>query len=269
MTCEQDPPANSLTSVDGAVRRSIDLNADVGELAGVANHDRQILEWVSSANIACGFHAGDRELMVRTVDLATSQRVAIGAHPGFPDRAGFGRRPMQLSWQQAYDCVLEQISTLRDLVQAVGGLLHHVKPHGAMYNQANEDTQLADAITRAIADLDQRLFLFAPPAGQLRAAGITQGLRVVAEAFCDRRYGSDGNLIPRNSPDAVWHQPPDMVAQARSLAFRGEVQTVTGTPIPLCAKSLCLHGDHPAALEVARQIHQALVIGGLEIRPPH
>jgi len=236
----------------------IDMNADLGESFGAYEWgaDDTLLDIVSSANIACGFHAGDPHAMRRTVESCVQRDVAIGAHPGLPDRLGFGRREMAVTPEEAADFVLYQIGALQAFVRAAGGMLRHVKLHGALYHMASKDEILADAIARVVHRLDSELLLYGPPAGRLREAAAAVGLRYVAEGFADRLYMSDGSLAPRHKPGAVLDQTESVVRQALSLAREGAVRT------------LCVHGDTPRAAEHAERIAQALREAGIAVRPP-
>ncbi len=243
----------------------MDLNCDVGEGIG---DDERIVPQVSSVNIACGGHAGDEHTMSATVRCAIQHRVAIGAHPGYPDRAGFGRREMSLNGRQAYESVLEQISALDLIVHREGGQLRHVKPHGALYHRASEDANLADALVRAIGDYRPTLWLYAPPASALVIAASKHGVRVAVEGFVDRRYDADGRLTSRSHPEALWNTVAEVVEQARQIALRGCVTSRQGATIPLAADTLCLHGDHPFAVDLAAAVRRALVQAGIPIAPP-
>jgi UPF0271 protein len=244
---------------------SIDLNADVGEGYG---QDAELMPLLSSANIACGWHAGDADTMRRTVRLALAYGVAIGAHPGYPDREHFGRREMYLPAATLYAAMLEQIGTLAEIVQAEGARLAHVKPHGALYNQAARDRTLAETLAAAVRECDPTLRLVGLAGGELIAAGRRAGLAVTAEAFADRRYQADGNLVPRSQPGALIENEAEALAQALALAQHGQAIAQDGSPLQLHADSLCLHGDSPHALAFARRIRQALERAGVAIQAP-
>jgi UPF0271 protein len=250
--------------------RSIDLNADIGESFGVYRlaDDEPLLPFVSSVNIACGFHAGDPATMRRTVKLALAHGVAIGAHPGLPDLVGFGRRAMQISAEEAYDLLVYQIGALAAFVQAAGGKLQHVKPHGALYNMAAKDGALARAIATAIADIDRRLVLFGLSGSELIAAGKQAGLATAAEAFADRSYESDGTLTPRSRPGAVIEDSAAAAARALRMARDGEVVAADEKIIRLEVGTICIHGDSSNAIETARAVRQALNAAGIAVKPP-
>jgi UPF0271 protein len=236
---------------------TIDLNADMGEGFGAYDwgSDDALLEYVSSANIACGFHAGDPHTMRRTVENCLKQGVAIGAHPGLPDRLGFGRREMAVTPEEAGDFVLYQVGALQSFVRAYGAKLQHVKLHGALYHMAARDEQLALKIATVIHLLDPGLLIYGPPGSLLESAVLEKGNLYVAEGFADRVYLPDGRLVPRNMPGALLEDMETIVNQAVSLATAGRVQT------------LCLHGDTPKAKENAKLIAQRLQLAGIVIQP--
>lgn len=241
----------------------VDLNADLGE---GAPDDAELLALVTSANIACGGHAGDARLMQATVRAALAQGVAIGAHPSYVDREHFGRREMQLDPDQVRAEVLCQVGALEALVRAAGGRLHHVKPHGALYNQAARDPALADAIAGAVRDIDPGLAIYGLAGGELLRAAERAGLRAVAEVFADRGYQADGSLVPRSQPGALIDDTGEAVARTLRMVQEGVVQAVTGETVPLRAQTVCLHGDGPHALAFARALHAALRDAGVQLR---
>ena len=241
----------------------VDLNADLGE---GAPDDAELLALVSSANIACGWHAGDARLMQATVVAALERGVAIGAHPSYPDRENFGRSEMQLTPQQVRADVIYQIGALDALVRAAGGRLHHVKPHGALYNQAARDPALADAIAAAVLDVNPSLAVYGLAGGELLKAAERAGLRAVAEVFADRGYRADGSLVPRSQPGALIHDTDEAVTRTLRMVSEGVVQAVTGEIVPLQTETICLHGDGPHAIAFARAIHQALNQAGVHLR---
>lgn len=247
----------------------IDLNGDLGEATdphGTAR-DEALLPLLTSANIACGFHASDPLTMWRMVDLARRYGVAVGAHPGLPDRAGFGRRPMAVRPEECEADVIYQVGALLGFCRAAGVPLSHVKPHGALYHQASRDPVLAAALVRAICGVDPGLTLIAPPGSALAAAGERAGLRVAREAFVDRGYAADGTIVPRGNPGAVIEDPRLAARQAVMLAREGRVHAVTGTDVSVPCDTLCLHGDHPHALEVALAVREALALAGVTVKP--
>jgi 5-oxoprolinase (ATP-hydrolysing) subunit A len=242
----------------------VDLNADLGE---GAPDDAELLALVSSANIACGWHAGDARLMQATVTAALARGVAIGAHPSYPDRENFGRSEMQLKPAEVRADLIYQIGALDALVRAAGGRLHHVKPHGALYNQAARDAVLADAIAAAVLDVNPALAVYGLAGGELLKAAERAGLRAVAEVFADRGYRADGSLVPRSQPGAFVEDTTEAVARTLRMVREGVVQAVTGETVPLQAQTICLHGDGAHALAFARAIHAALKAGGVQLRP--
>ncbi|MEO8497243.1 MAG: 5-oxoprolinase subunit PxpA [Planctomycetota bacterium] len=247
----------------------IDLNCDVGESFGAytLGDDARILEHVTSANIACGFHAGDHATMRQTVRLAVDRNVAIGAHPGLPDLAGFGRRTMSISPQDAYDMVLYQVGALAAFARAEGVTLRHVKPHGALYNMAAKDPELGDAIARAVARFDDALILVGLAGSELIRAGGACGLRTASEAFADRGYEADGTLTPRREANAMIASTTDALEQCRSIVMNGTVLSRQGTVVNVHADTLCIHGDSPQAVELAAAVRAGLQALGVEIQP--
>ena len=248
----------------------IDLNCDMGESYGAwtMGQDAQVLAHVSSANIACGFHAGDPDTMRRTVRLAHEHGVAIGAHPSLPDLAGFGRREMAITPNEAYALVVYQVGALQAFATAERTRVAHVKPHGALYNMAARDAALADAIAQAVRDVDARLILVGLARSELTRAGERADLAVAHEAFCDRRYEADGTLSPRREPGAVIADPAAAVAQAVALATTGQIASRDGKPLRIAATTLCVHGDKPNAAEFAQRLRTALEAVGLTIAAP-
>ncbi|KQY88347.1 5-oxoprolinase subunit PxpA [Pelomonas sp. Root1444] len=242
----------------------VDLNADLGE---GAPDDAELLALVSSANIACGWHAGDARLMQATVAAALARGVAIGAHPSFPDRENFGRSEMQLAPDAVRADLIYQIGALDALVRAAGGRLHHVKPHGALYNQAARDPALADAVAAAVRAVHPGLAVYGLAGGELLRAAERAGLRAVAEVFADRGYRADGGLVPRKQPGAHVDDVDAAVARTLRMVREGVVVAVTGETVPLRAQTICLHGDGPHPLAFARAIHAALTAAGVQLRP--
>ena len=239
----------------------IDFNCDLGE----GGDDAALLPCLSSASIACGFHAGDPASMQRTVALCCKYGVAIGAHPSLFDREGFGRRELPITADQAYALTLYQVGALQALVRAVGGCLRHVKPHGALYNLSAHDPGLADAIARAVYDADSRLILYGLANSKSTAAGERLGLRVAHEVFAERRYEADGRLTPRGMPGAVIETLEESLTQVRQLLREGCVTARTGERLMLRADTLCLHGDRPDAVAFARSLRLALQDEGIEV----
>lgn len=242
----------------------IDLNADLGEGAG---HDEALLSLVSSASIACGGHAGDAASMRQCVRGARRHGVAIGAHPSFPDRENFGRSAMRLPPGEVVAHVLDQIGALDAIVRAEGGRLVHVKPHGALYNQAAREPELAAALCEAVRRFDPALRVFGLAGGALTEAARRAGLAPVEEAFADRGYLPDGSLVPRGQRGALIEDEDAALAQALLLAREGRVRAIDGSLVALRARSLCLHGDGPHALAFARRIRARLAAEGIAIAP--
>ena len=238
---------------------TIDLNCDIGESYGAwhMGADEQVMPWITSANIACGFHAGDFSTMQRTVALATKHGVAIGAHVSLPDLQGFGRRELRVTTEEAYAMTLYQIGALSAFARAAGMRVAHVKPHGALYNMAARDAALATAIARAVRAFDPALILFGLADSELTRAGTTMGLRVAHEAFADRRYEADGSLTPRRETNAVIEDIGTAVAQAVRVATAGSVETRDGKTIRLRADTICVHGDRADAAAFAQRLHEA------------
>lgn len=247
----------------------IDLNADVGESYGAwqMGQDEALIPLVTSVNIACGAHAGDPLVMQRTVALATRNGAQIGAHPGYADRDGFGRRDMSLTTDELEASLLYQLGALAAFVRAGGGQLRHVKPHGALYNRAARDREVADAVCRAVRRFDRSLVLVGLAGSELVAAGRAHRLRVAAEAFADRAYEPDGSLRSRRLPGAVLADPEAAAEQAVSIVVLGKVVAIDGTSVPIRADTLCIHGDTPGAAGHARLIRSELVAAGVSVAP--
>lgn len=252
------------------MNRTIDLNCDLGESFGAyrMGDDAGVLPFVTSANVACGAHAGDPSVMRRTVAAALEHGVAIGAHPGFPDLAGFGRREMGISPQEAYDLVLYQVGALAAFATAAGTALRHVKPHGALYNMACADAALAEAIARAVRDLDARLILFGLAGSELQRAAQGAGLRFAREAFADRAYAADGSLVRRGAPGATIDDPHEAVRRAVEIAAEGRTRTADGGELRLDADTVCIHGDRPDAARLARTLRKGLERSGVRVAAP-
>lgn len=241
----------------------IDLNADLGE--GCAS-DAELLTLVSSANIACGFHAGDAQTMQASVRGAVKNGVAIGAHPGFPDRENFGRTAMQLPPETVYAQTLYQIGALAAITHAEGGVMRHVKPHGMLYNQAAKDPQLADAIAKAVHACDPALILVGLAGSELIRAGKHYGLTTRQEVFADRGYQADGSLVPRSQPGALIEDEEQSLAQTLEMVQNGRVKSITGEWTPVEAQTVCLHGDGEHALAFARRLRAAFLERGIAVQ---
>jgi UPF0271 protein len=246
---------------------SIDLNADLGESFGAwrMGDDAGVMPWISSANVACGFHAGDPAIMRATVALCMQHGVAIGAHVSLPDLQGFGRREMKVLPNDVYTQTLYQLGALHAFVRAAGTHLHHLKPHGALYNMAARDRALAHAIAAAVRDFNPTLILVGLAGSALVDAGRAAGLRVQHEGFCDRRYRADGSLTPRSEAGAVIEDVDAAVAQAVSIATAKEARAGDGGKVHIEADSLCVHGDRANAATFAERLHRALTSAGVQI----
>ena len=250
-------------------RTRVDLNGDVGESYGAwtLGHDADVIPSLSSVNVACGFHAGDPTVMRRTVRLAVHHGAAVGAHPGFPDLVGFGRRPLAASAGEVEDLVLYQVGALAGVVTAEGGHLAHVKPHGALYHMAAADRVLADAVARAVASFDRRLVLFGLAGSHALDAGRAAGLRVAAEVFVDRAYDAQGRLVDRSVMGAVIDDSGTVVARATRMVSDGLVNALTGETLHLVPDTLCVHGDTPGAVKLAAGIRAGLEACGVSVEP--
>jgi UPF0271 protein len=259
----RDNDEGEITSVFGDRAFKVDLNADVGEGIG---QDPNLIPLLTSANIACGGHAGDADTMHATVSLAKKHGVAVGAHPSFPDREGFGRRAMTLTGAEVEACVLAQVRALAEIASAQDVRLRHVKPHGALYNLAARDAGIADAIARAVAGFDGSLILIGLAGSALIAAGARAGLGTASEVFADRGYRADGTLVPREEPGSVIHDAGAVVPRAVAMVRDRAVTAVDGTRVPLQPETICLHGDTPGAADLAFRIRQALIDAGVELR---
>lgn len=249
---------------------TVDLNCDMGESFGAwsSGADEEIIALVSSANIACGFHAGDPGVMRRTVDLALEYGVAIGAHPGFPDLAGFGRRKLEMSPVEVHDMVVYQVGALAAFAAARGATLHHVKPHGALYTMAAGDERLASAIASAVRDVDPGLLLYALAGSAMVDVAREAGLTVAEEVFADRGYTARATLVPRGEQGAVIEDSRDAARQALRMVRDGTVATIDGGEARVHADTICIHGDTPGAAEHARQLRAALLDSGVEVSAP-
>jgi UPF0271 protein len=247
----------------------VDLNCDMGESFGAYSlgNDDHILEFVTSANIACGFHAGDPSVMDHTVRAAVGKGVAIGAHPGYRDLEGFGRRFVDLTPDEAYDLVVYQVGALQGFVAAAGARMQHVKPHGAFYNAAAVDIEVAGAIAKAVRDVDSKLILFGLSGSALISAGEKAGLHTASEAFADRTYQPDGTLTSRRQPGAMIEDHDRAVDHAVRLVKEGRIASLQGVDVDVRADTICVHGDGPHALEFARLIRRRFEESGIEVKP--
>lgn len=247
----------------------LNLNADLGESFGAwkMGSDTELLQIVGSANIACGFHAGDPLVMRRTVRQALDAGVSIGAHPSFPDLQGFGRRAMQVPAAELEGMLIYQIGALSGIARAEGGVLTHVKPHGALNNMACEDAALAATVARAVKAFDATLILLAPALSQLQRAGEAAGLAVGIEVFADRAYTDEGNLVPRSKPGAVLHAAEDCVAHVLRFVEAGGIVCASGKILKTPFHSICVHGDGPQAVAAAAAIRDAMGVAGVALVP--
>ena len=239
---------------------TVDLNCDMGESFGAwrMGNDAALMDYVSCVNIACGFHAGDASIMRETVETAIAKYVKIGAHPSFPDLQGFGRREMKLSAQEIFDIVLYQISALKGICEASGAKLHHIKPHGALYNQAAKDAEVSAAIAEAVFALNKNLILYGLSGSHLISEAEKIGLKTASEVFADRTYKSDGSLTPRSFQNALITDTTASIEQVLQMIKEQTVTTIDGETISIRAETVCIHGDGAHALEFAREINLSL-----------
>nr|WP_106782970.1 5-oxoprolinase subunit PxpA [Lysinibacillus timonensis] len=245
----------------------VDLNCDIGESFGrytLANQ-AEILEHVTSANIACGFHAGDPSVMRETVKIALEKNVKIGAHPGLPDLVGFGRREMAITPQEAYDMVVYQIGALQAFLTVEGVKMQHVKPHGALYNMAAKDAKIAEAIAQAVYDVAPELILFGLASSELTKAGEKIGLQTAHEVFADRTYQEDGTLTSRKQPNALISSEEEAVGQVIRMVTEGKVKSSQGVDVSLRADTICIHGDGEHAVDFVKYIKRELQNNGIEV----
>lgn len=248
----------------------IDINSDLGESFGAWTmaDDTALIGSISSANIACGFHAGDPRTMLATVETCAAAGVAVGAHPGFPDLVGFGRRAMTLSPRELYTDVLVQIGALQAVCKAAGVPLHHVKPHGAMYTMAARDAAMSTAIVEAIAAAMDAPLIYAQPGSVTASVAHEAGIAVAHEVFADRAYMADGQLAPRSLPNAVLHDVNEITERAMRMILGEIFATVDGESIHLPADTICVHGDTAESVQIARALRESLSAAGFSISPP-
>ncbi len=248
----------------------IDLNCDMGESFGPwkMGNDESLMPLITSANIACGWHAGDPGIIRTTVCLAAAHGVAIGAHPGFPDLQGFGRRAMKISPQEMYDVIVYQCGAVEAFARAAGTKLHHVKCHGMLYNMAAMDETLSDAIARAVKDLGGGVLLYALSNSVMMAAGERHGLTTIGEVFADRGYLDDGMLAPRSHPGGMITDAEEAVAQALSMAEHGVAVSLSGNRVPVSPGTICIHGDQPNAVLFAKALRKAFGDKGIAFKAP-
>ena len=229
--------------------------------------DAALMDYVSSINIACGFHAGDATVIRKTVETALSKNVQIGAHPSFPDLQGFGRRDMNLSATEVFDIVLYQVSAVKGICEAFGARLNHVKPHGALYNKAAKHAELAAAVVEAVKKADDNLVFYGLSGSFLISEAEKAGLSTASEVFADRTYTADGTLTPRSEPNALIHDPKQAIAQVLEMILEQSVTAATGEKVTLKAETVCIHGDGANALEFAKLINSELSRCGILISP--
>jgi UPF0271 protein len=250
--------------------KKIDINCDMGESYGAwkMGADAEVMPFISSANIACGFHGGDPATIRQTVKLAVDHGVAIGAHPSLPDLQGFGRRVMKISSQDMYDFVVYQAGAVEAFARAAGATLHHVKCHGALYNMAASDEGLSEAMARAVKDLGANLVLYALSNSLMMTTAKKQGIRVAGEVFADRGYADDGTLAPRGKPGAMIEDANLAAERALAMIEKGYVTSLSGKPVPVSPDTLCLHGDQPGAVSFAKAIRKAFSEHGISVAAP-
>lgn len=245
----------------------LDMNSDMGESFGAytLGNDSMLLDVVTSANIACGFHAGDAATMRKTVQIALEKGVAIGAHPGLPDLSGFGRRNMDITAQEAFDMVVYQIGALDGFVRALGGKMQHVKAHGALYNMAAIHPVLAKAVAEAVYQVNPELILFGLSGSELIKAGSQIGLRTASEVFADRTYQQDGTLTNRRHPSALIEDPQEAARRVIRMVKEGKVMSLQGRDIAIRADTVCVHGDGARAVDLARSLRTALMDADIQV----
>jgi UPF0271 protein len=247
---------------------SIDLNCDMGESFGAwrMGADDELMNYVSSINVACGFHAGDASVMRETVQMAIKKKVAIGAHPSFPDLQGFGRRSMKMSAIEIFDAVLYQVSALKGICEAFGARLHHVKPHGALYNEAVRDQIIAESIVKSVREIDRNLIIYGLSGSFLIGEAEKLGLKTASEVFADRTYQTNGSLTPRTEPNALIVDRQQSLSQILQMINQSSITSINGETIPIKAETICVHGDGEHALEFAENIRRVLNEAGITIR---
>ena len=247
----------------------VDLNSDVGESFGryTIGYDEEVLKHATSANIGCGFHAGDPLIMEKTVEIAIKNGVQVGAHPGYPDLLGFGRRKLEASPKEVYSYVLYQLGALSAFAKAKKVKVQHLKAHGAMYNTAARDYDLAKAIAQAVSDFDNEMILLALANSEMVNAARDLGIKVAREVFADRAYDDDGFLVPRNKPGAMIEDEDLAIKRAIKMVKEGRVESMDGKEIGVKADSICVHGDNPKAVQFAKRIREGLETNGVKVAP--
>jgi UPF0271 protein len=262
--------SSPLVCLGDCLRLQIDLNCDLGEGYGAfkVGRDAEIMPYITSASIACGFHAGDPMTMAQTVLMAKKHNVAIGAHPGYPDLLGFGRRRMQLTSEEVKNYTVYQVGALQGFAKTTGTHLQHVKPHGALYNMAAKDKETSEGIVDAVKALDDRLIILAPPKSVLAKVAAEAELRVAREFFADRAYNADGSLVSREQPDAIVEEPRKVVERAVNAVVREVVLASTGEVVNLGeVHTICVHGDTPTAVRLVKTLKDELIKADIEVRP--
>ena len=252
------------------MKHKVDINCDLGESYGAfkVGNDEKIMPHITSANIACGFHAGDPITIAQTIALAKKHGVAVGAHPGYPDLMGFGRREMQLTPEEAKSYIIYQVGALQGFAKIYGVCLQHVKPHGAMYNRTLKDKELSEAIAEAVKELDHNLIVFAPPKSVMAKIAAEIGLRVAYEFFADRAYNPDGSLVSRKHPGSIIKEPKKVVERAVQAVKEGTVEAFNGEVLELGkVHTICVHGDTPTAVELAEALRKELAKAHIEVKP--
>jgi 5-oxoprolinase (ATP-hydrolysing) subunit A len=247
---------------------SIDLNCDMGESFGAwrMGSDVELMDYVSSINVACGFHAGDASVIRQTIEAAIEKNVSIGAHPSFPDLQGFGRRELKMTAREIFDVVLYQISAVKGICEALGAKLHHVKPHGALYNQAAKNAEMAGAIAEAVRAIDENLIFYGLSGSFLISEAEKINLKTASEVFADRTYQADGSLTPRTESNALIHDAKKSVAQVLQMIRTRTVTATGGEIVSIKAETVCLHGDGANALDFAGTINSELARNGISIQ---
>ena len=248
--------------------RTIDLNCDLGEGFGnyIAGPDVSLLKHISSCSIACGYHAGDPLIIQSTIKEALKRNIGIGAHPSYPDRQGFGRRSMRLNAKEHFAFVLYQVSAIKGMVESQGGQLKHVKPHGALYNDAALDENITRNIYEAIASIDEGLCVYGLSNTAHEHVAKKLGISFISEAFADRKYHSDGTLVARFNSAAILENTDEVIQQVMSLIYHQEVVSIEGQKINIAAKTICFHGDHPQTLLILKEVHKTLLEANIEIK---
>jgi len=251
------------------LKQKIDINCDLGESYGhfTVGNDREIMPYITSANIACGFHAGDPLTIARTVELAREFKVAVGAHPSYPDLMGFGRREMKLMAEELRNYIVYQIGALQAFAKTSKTNLQHVKPHGALYDMAIKDLNLSKTIVEAVQSLDQQLIVFAPPKSIMAETATKMGQCVAFEAFADRAYNPDGTLVPRSKPNAVIENPELVLKRVTEMVTKGTVSAINGKTVHLGeVHTVCIHGDTPTAVELAKRLKPKLLAAKIKVQ---